>query len=97
MLFLKKLLEVVQLLSIEIYSSCASVEFTGTSKMEILQYNIRHHLLKMLLHKCKTNKYEIACKPTPYSYRTYPWFLKMKLCFQQVTPLLLILVGYNVS
>lgn len=90
---MKKLLEVVQLLSIEIYSNCASVESIGACKMAILQY--RHQLLKMLSYKCKTNKHEIACKPIHYCYRSYPCFLKMKLCSQQVTQLLLILVGYK--
>lgn len=65
---MKKLLEVVQLLSIEIYSNCTSVESIGTSKTEILQHSIRHHLLKTLLHKCKTTKYEIACKPIHCCY-----------------------------
>jgi len=65
---MKKLLEAVQLISIEIYSNCASVESIGTCKTEILQYSIRDHLLKMLLHKCKTIKYEIACKPIHCCY-----------------------------
>lgn len=92
---MEKLLEVVQLLSIEIYSNCASVESIGTCKMEILQHSIRHHLLKMLLCKCKITKYEIARKPIHYCHGTYSCFLKMKLCSEQVTQSLLILVGYE--
>lgn len=60
---MKRLLEAMLLLSIEIYSNCASVETSGTQKMEILQYSIRHQLLKMMLHIYKTTKHKIACKP----------------------------------
>lgn len=59
-IFMKKLFEVVQLLSIE---TVHLLTVLALVYWKFLQHSIRHHILKMLLHKCKTTIYEIAQKP----------------------------------